>query len=218
MSTEETAERVLSLQTERLTLRFPTEADIPDIVANANNRALAENLATMPHPYGVDDARKWVMQAGFGGRRTEFAIFDRRCCDAFVGSAGFGIREDDMLEIGYWIAEPCRERGFATEAARAVIDLAFGRTDADRLNGVCRVTNEASRRVLVRCGFQYNRSGMSPSAALGGWVPVDRYVLDRSTWESLRTWRSPVVSTHSGPVRQKGDDRHKGEVRQKGAA
>lgn len=198
MSREETTSRGLSLQTDRLTLRFPTEADISDIVRLANNPVIAENLATMPHPYGGGDAQKWVMQAGLGGRKSEFAIFERAGEGRFLGAAGFGNREDEMTEIGYWIGEPYWERGFATEATRAVIDFAFETTPHNRLHGVCRVTNEGSRRVLIRCGFQYQRSGMTHCNAVGGPVPVDRYLLERTTWESIRKWRSPVVTTITG--------------------
>src|SRR5688572_3831520 len=47
-----------------------------------------------------------------------------------IGSGGFKGRVDDggMVEIGYEIAPEYRERGFATEAARGLIDYAFSHT------------------------------------------------------------------------------------------
>jgi RimJ/RimL family protein N-acetyltransferase len=50
-----------------------------------------------------------------------------------------------------------------------------------------RVINPASRRVIHKCGFQYAGQGMMNSI-VAGQVPVERYRLDRKTWESLRSW------------------------------
>ena len=79
-------------------------------------------------------------------------------------------------------------KGFATEAAHAVIDYAFGRFDFDALHSSARVTNPASRRVLEKCGFQWTGAGLGRSRALGSSVPIDRFRLDRGLWASLKSW------------------------------
>ncbi|MNY83689.1 hypothetical protein D3C86_2266360 [compost metagenome] len=48
--------------------------------------------------------------------------------------------------------------------------------------------NLASRRVIQKCGFQFQGSGMVGSLALGGSIAVEWYRLDRKTWVSLRSW------------------------------
>jgi RimJ/RimL family protein N-acetyltransferase len=48
--------------------------------------------------------------------------------------------------------------------------------------------NVASRRVVQKCGFQFQGSGLAASLALGSSVPVEWYRLDRKTWISLRSW------------------------------
>lgn len=79
--------------------------------------------------------------------------------------------------------------GFATEAAHALIDLAFRATGIGRLHVSCRASNGGSRRVIHKCGFQFNGMGMADSLAAGN-VPVEHYVLDRRTWIGLRSWQS----------------------------
>ena len=91
-------------------------------------------------------------------------------------------------EIGYWIGEPHWGAGYATEAAQAILDLAFSRHRVDEVWAACRMTNEASRRVLVKCGFQWSGTGLRRSRALGGMVSIERYRLDRKAWASLRAW------------------------------
>ena len=90
--------------------------------------------------------------------------------------------------LGYWVGEPHWRRGFATEAAHALVDLAFRATAISVLHASARVINPASRRVIQKCGFQYAGQGMLNSI-VAGQVPVERYRLDRKTWLSLRTWR-----------------------------
>ena len=46
-------------------------------------------------------------------------------------------------------------QGYATEAARAVIDYAFEEFGSTELRAGARVVNPASRRVLEKCGFQW---------------------------------------------------------------
>ena len=53
-------------------------------------------------------------------------------------------------------------KGYATEAARAVIDYAFDDLHYDVLHAGARVSNPASRRVLEKCGFQVSVDGSRP--------------------------------------------------------
>jgi RimJ/RimL family protein N-acetyltransferase len=174
------------LITERLVLRPPHEDDIPELALLANNQRLASMLARMPHPYGVEEARaflRWTRDPNRSGATYAIALADS---GAFIGCAGLDVRSEG-LELGYWIGEPYWRHGYATEAAHALVDLAFRATMIDALNVSCRVLNAASRRVIHKCGFQYAGQGMMDSA-VAGRVPIERYRLDRSTWVSLRSW------------------------------
>ncbi|MDS1136708.1 GNAT family N-acetyltransferase [Nitratireductor indicus] len=174
------------LVTERLVLRIPRDDDVTELVELANNQRLAEMLARMPHPYRLQDADAFLTRVRNGGMKGCTYAITLSESGAFIGCAGLENRETG-LEIGYWIGEPYWGRGYATEAAHALVDLAFRATDIDRLNVSCRVTNTASRRVIHKCGFQYAGQGMMDSA-VAGKVPVERYQLDRRTWVSLRSW------------------------------
>lgn len=175
-----------SIATERLVLRRPHSDDIADLAKLADNRRVAEMLARMPHPYGEAEARSFVAMAQ--GKAAGGAVFAVTLADtgAFVGCAGLNVK-DRGLELGYWIGEPYWKRGYATEAAHALVDLAFRATAITVLHASCRVINPSSRRVIHKCGFQYAGQGMLNSI-VAGQVPVERYRLDRRTWVSLRSW------------------------------
>ncbi len=173
------------LVTERLVLRPPHEDDVADLARLANNRKVSDMLARMPHPYGEKEARAFIRMSAMRTAGAGYAITDAET-GALIGGAGLNPRGAG-LELGYWIGEPFWGKGFATEAAHAMVDLAFRATEIGELYASCRVINPGSRRVIQKCGFRYLGQGMIDSLAAGR-VAVDRYLLDRKTWVSLRTW------------------------------
>lgn len=173
------------LVTKRLVMRAPQEADAPALAQIANNLHVAQMLMRMPHPYGETEARSFISMALRRQPGASYAL-TLSGTDELIGCAGLHLK-DRGLELGYWIGEPFWRRGFATEAAHALVDLAFAETRIPVLHAAVRVINPASRRVIHKCGFQYAGQGMMNSLA-AGQVPVERYRLDRRTWESLRSW------------------------------
>ncbi|MBZ9820625.1 GNAT family N-acetyltransferase [Mesorhizobium sp. CA4] len=173
------------LATERLLMRAPCESDLEQLVTLADNRHVAEMLARMPHPYGEAEGRTFLAMAASRRAGIVYAL-TLKDAGTFVGCAGLNTT-DRGLELGYWIGEPYWKRGYATEAAHALVDLAFQRTSIQVLHASTRVINPASRRVIHKCGFQYAGQGMLNSI-VAGQVPVERYRLDRKTWTSLRNW------------------------------
>lgn len=174
------------LVTERLVLRPPHEDDVAEMADMANNRRVAEMLARMPHPYGEAEARRFIAQAREPRRSGIVYALTVAESGAFIGCAGLD-GGAESLELGYWIGEEHWRNGYATEAAHALVDLAFRATAVEVLRSSCRAINPASRRVLHKSGFQYEGQGMMASLAAGR-VPTERYRLDRRTWIGLRSW------------------------------
>jgi ribosomal-protein-alanine N-acetyltransferase len=55
--------------------------------------------------------------------------------------------------VGYWVGAPFLRRGLATAALEAALAHGFGALGLNRIEAACQRENEASRRVLMRCGF-----------------------------------------------------------------
>jgi len=178
------------LVTERLVLRPPHVEDVDAISYLANNLRVSGMLTRMPHPYTRDNAADFVERVRKGEMGNCIYAITQAETGIFMGCCGIHAnKHGDGLEIGYWLGEPYWGHGFATEAAHSLIDLVFRATAIDRLHISCRVTNNGSRRVIHKCGFQFSNMGMSDTLAAGN-VPVERYVLDRRTWIGLRSWQS----------------------------
>src|SRR6266545_933473 len=150
------------LETERLVLRAPRDEDAKAIATLINDRRIAQNTLRIPHPYALADAEAFIASANRAGGETP--------------------------EIGYWLGVPHWGKGYATEAARAVIDHAFADLGCDTLLAGARVSNPASRRVLEKCGFQWTSVGLYRIRALKSSAPIDRFRLDRGLWASLKSW------------------------------
>ena len=165
-----------AILTARLRLRRRTPADMPVMAALAAEQAVAENLCNA------------ITLAG----GNAFAV-TKRSDHEIIGCAGFGPTEERpaTVEIGLWIGAAWWGRGYATEAAQATIDHAFADGRVAALWSSNRVTNSRARRVIEKCGFQFRGTGMVRSPTFFGAFPVERFVLDRRNWESLKAWGTP---------------------------
>jgi RimJ/RimL family protein N-acetyltransferase len=172
------------LETERLTLRAPCLEDVKAIAVLASDRRIAENTARIPHPYRVADAEQFVATVN---RRDGEACFVIMLDGTLIGACGIDPR-DDGAELGYWLGAGYWGHGLMTEAARAVIDYAFGDLRHETLQSGARVSNPASRRVLEKCAFQWTGVRLTRIRAIHSAAPVDRFRLDRGLWLSLKAW------------------------------
>lgn len=184
----------------QLLLRAPNASDTVQIAELANNPNVATQTSNMPHPYSSTDAMDWIAAASesredrcayvivlkpdSGSRDLETAT------DQVIGACSYGAPSAgyEGFEIGYWLGEAHWGQGHAAEACHALIDHIFVRTTACSVWATCRVTNARGRRVIEKCGFQFRENAMVHSVALNGMQPVERYVLDRRSWESLKAW------------------------------
>jgi RimJ/RimL family protein N-acetyltransferase len=174
------------LETERLILRAPTLEDAKHVAALANDKRIAENTRRLPHPYSRADAQDFISAVNVPNGEIAFLITTREGVP--VGACGVAAYDEAAPEIGYWLGTPFWNRGFATEAVRALIDFAFTELEHDTLSAGARVTNPASRRILEKCGFQWTGVGLVRIRALHSSAPIDRFRLDRGLWTSLRSW------------------------------
>lgn len=174
------------LETERLILRAPKLEDAKHVAALANDKRIAENTRRLPHPYSRADAEDFISGINVPSGEIAFLITTREGVP--VGTCSIAAYEETAPEIGYWLGAPFWNRGFATEAVRALIDFAFTELEHDSLSAGARVTNPASRRILEKCGFQWTGVGLVRIRALNSSTPIDRFRLDRGLWSSLRCW------------------------------
>jgi ribosomal-protein-alanine N-acetyltransferase len=106
-----------------------------------------------------------------------------------------GVRRDapgePVADHGYEIAPAHWGRGYATEAARALLDWGFGVWGLERVHAHCIAENEASAAVLRRLGFRQEARLRDHERFKGRCWDVLLFGLLREEWSP-----APVPSTH----------------------
>ena len=155
-------------QTERLVLRPFAPTDAPALVTALNDPNMACGLATVPHPYTAQDAAAYLDMVG----TSALAICHE---GALIGAVGLG------AQLGYWIAEDYWGEGFATEAAKPLIDHHFASSDVPIRSSYVD-DNEGSASVLRKLGFIIVGAEPIHILSRGRSVPGTAVVLTRKLW------------------------------------
>lgn len=141
------------IRTERLFLRPGWPEDWRELLDLIDDEGIVRNLARAPWPYHPSDARDFAGKAQDSRLPHFFVTLPGAAGSQLIGSIGLGDAEDGSVQLGYWIARDHWNRGYATEASRAVLGLA--RTLGHRqMTARHFLDNPASGRVLRKVGFR----------------------------------------------------------------
>lgn len=149
-----------SLETQRLALRAYSPDDAANLSRLAGDFDVAKMTSTVPHPYPRLSAEGYIMLTEASrplGKDMPFAI--ELPGEGLIGAAGFHARGADKWEFGYWIGKPFWGKGFATEAARALLAWWDESMKVSCLSAARFIDNPASGRVLEKVGFKPTGEG-----------------------------------------------------------
>ncbi len=144
-------------RTERLLLRLPLPADADAVQVYVAEPDVALMTANIPHPYPEGGAADFIakVQADMAaGHRLVCAIVPDGS-DAPIGMIGLDI--DGLAgeaDLGFWIGKPHWGRGYASEAAGALVEIGFREIGLRRIKSRALARNRASIRVQARIGLQ----------------------------------------------------------------
>ncbi|MER7040217.1 GNAT family N-acetyltransferase [Streptomyces microflavus] len=143
------------LETERLILRPWAESDAAEFSALLSERG--------DETYTVERGRKGIVELLTATESTGIALLpvQRREEGDFIGYCGLIIGRSTLEEpeIAYELFRHAHGRGYATEAARAVLGAAAA-TGRNRLWSTVASRNTPSLRVLEKLGFERDRVSM----------------------------------------------------------
>lgn len=178
------------LDTARLSLRQPVTEDTDAIIAIAGDWEVARRLARMPHPYAAADARFFLDHIVTTEPTWAMVL---KPTGALVGIVGLAPLANGLAEFGYYVSRPDWGRGYAGEAAAAVVEHGFRAMALPAIASGFFADNPASGRVLEKLGFQVVGTGERfclATRAIGASVDVE---LTRERWRraSARTDGAP---------------------------
>ncbi len=148
-------EQFPQIETERLVIGKILFTDIDAIVSYANNKKLSEKMLTFPFPYTEENAIWWINNSYQSFNAKSAYIFAIRIKEnnAFVGGIGLHLDNHRKAELGYWIAEPFWNNGFATEAVKAITKFGFENIHLNKIFALYFEDNPSSGKVLQKNNF-----------------------------------------------------------------
>ena len=142
------------VRTKRLILRPAWAEDARALTDAIADEAIVRNLGRAPWPYTIEDARQFIA-IDHDKRTPNFMIIWHANEESkLIGSCGLA-EINDRIELGYWLARPYWGFGYATEAARAVMEIALS-LGHECLHAGYFSDNPASGHVLRKLGFVKN--------------------------------------------------------------
>jgi len=177
-----------TLETSRLRLREWRLADLEDFYQYARDPDTGLHAGWAPHQSREESLKILEM---FICNQDCWAIVERNT-GKVIGS--FGLHKDSHRRnpgsrmIGYVVSHEFKGHGFATEATKAVLKHAFEDLDLDLISVNHFHYNQASRRVIEKCGFQYEGTLRQAIVRFDGAVLDDCcYSMTKQEWFKLTT-------------------------------
>ncbi len=147
-----------TLHTERLSLRPMHPIDAEDMYDYSRRREVTEYLLWMPHDSVsyTKDYLRYIQNRYALGDFYDWAIIDRES-RRMIGTCGFTKIDapNNCAEIGYVLNPDFQGRGFATEAARRVLEFGFNELCMHRIEARFMQGNDASLRVMEKLGMHF---------------------------------------------------------------
>lgn len=149
------------IETERIILRPVSIDDAADIFEKwTSDERVAKYMRWTVHQ-SSDATAKWLDAEVEGNKsRTSYQwAFTRKEDGYLFGTGGiFMNQEENCYEIGYQIMHDEWGKGYATEAAKAIIEFTKDTLHEKEMVAGYMVGNDASGRVMEKCGFVYEKN------------------------------------------------------------
>lgn len=177
----------IEVETERLILRRFTTADADNLVELDSDpevmHFLTGGTSTTREVIEHEILPRILREYAAGGGRSA-AI--EKSSGAFLGWFALDpAKTARELELGYRLRRSSWGSGYATEGALALIDLAFGELEAQRVFAETMFVNAASRRVLEKAGLKHVRTfhPVWDDPIAGAEYGEVEYALSRADWQ-----------------------------------
>ena len=158
------------IETDRLVLRPMVLADAETAFGWTGDPEVAKYVSWLPH-HSIDDTIEWLKEIEWK-QDDSGAILESdnyiwgmvlKETDKLFGSCGLIWEEGcELFQVGYNILQSHWNRGYTTEAIRAVLSFASANFGIKKVAGGHAKKNLASAKVLEKLGFVYDRDDITP--------------------------------------------------------
>ena len=148
-----------TIETERLILRRFEYSDSDSMLKNWIADEKIQSLYSEP-VYETQEAVKGLLDRYIGSYEREdyyrWAVIEKESGECIGQIAYFLVdSKNHFAEIEYCIGSEYQCKGYATEAAKAVIKYGFDEMNLHKVQICTKTINAPSKRVIEKCGLQY---------------------------------------------------------------
>ena len=178
---------MITIETPRLILRPFKKEDVDQVVALCNDWELAKTTLGLPYPYGPENFLPWMerhAQQFEDDIAYEFAVTDKETGAVLGAISVMGINMKHRHgELGYWLGAKYWNNGYATEAARALVDFCFKEKNFNKVFARHFAVNPASGRVMQKIGMKYEGTQRRHYYRNDTWQDVVFYGVLYDEWQ-----------------------------------
>jgi len=143
------------LEGEKVYLRYLTIKDARELKKICNDISV-HRFTHVPYPYSIKDALEFIRKCRINrkkGIEFVYGIFEKKT-KRLVGTVSFVRinKKNNNAEIGYLVGKEFRNRGYATEAARLLLDYGFKKFKFHKIYLCCAKENKVSKKVIKKLG------------------------------------------------------------------
>jgi RimJ/RimL family protein N-acetyltransferase len=171
------------LRTARLRLRPVTAADVDDLHAYQSQPDVCRYLPYEPRTRAevAEKVAHWSAALTLADA-GDYWILALEHAGSVIGDLYFALKDDAGADIG-WVLHPGHSgRGYMTEAAGALLELAFTELERHRVRAVLDPRNEASAALCRRLGMRHEAHFVEDLWFKGEWGDTAVYAILAREW------------------------------------
>lgn len=170
----------LPIITKRLTLRKITIDDIDNIFQLDSNLDVVRYVGTPPIKK-KEEAERMIENITIQYEKNgtgRLAVIEKET-NRFIGWSGIKLLTDEVngfkniYELGYRFLPEFWGKGYATESAKASLDLGFNQLNADKIYAYADIDNQTSNYILTKLGFE-NKGTFLDKGDICNWYELEK--------------------------------------------
>jgi RimJ/RimL family protein N-acetyltransferase len=178
------AEPRLPIETARLRLRRLVPGDLSALHALHSREDVTRWLYWGPRD---EDEVRASLEGHIARASDEGVVLAIDLDGELIGTANVAVGEHGQGEVGFMLHPDHHGHGYATEAAAAILELAFGTYGLHRVFGRVEPRNTASVRVLERLGMRKEAHLVENEWVKGEWQSEAVYAILAREWRGRLT-------------------------------
>jgi ribosomal-protein-alanine N-acetyltransferase len=176
------------IETKRLRVRDFHARDENDIQEYAGDPEVVRFTSWGPNTLGVTRTvlTGWLEEQQRQSRDSFTVAIELKSESRLIGTIRLGLGKEShrTADFGYSLNRRYWDRGYATEAARAVIDAAFRQLGLHRVWATCDIRNHGSYRVMEKLGMRREAWFRKDVLQKGEWRDSYLYAVLAEEWPS----------------------------------